>query len=82
MSEKYLIPPAEAVLPDGNISMLGVGSTENLFGVERLTDLSDIDYSALNNPQVGMIYLLGYRPTPGSDKKFAFFPVKDPAANQ
>lgn len=52
MTEKYLIPPKEAVLPDGNISLLGVEATENLFGVERLTDLSDIDYSALKNPQV------------------------------
>lgn len=80
MTEKYLIPPKESVLPDGSISTVGIGATENFFGVERLTDLSDIDYSALNNPQVGMIYLLGYRPTTDSDKKFAFYPVKDPSA--
>jgi hypothetical protein len=44
-----------------------------------LTDLKDIDYSALKNPKLGYIYFLGYRPQVGTDKKFAFFPVKDPA---
>lgn len=76
---EYKLPPKEAVLPNGRVSAIWVEETENIFGIERLTDLKDIDYSALKNPKLGYIYFLGYRPQVGTDKKFAFFPVRDPA---
>lgn len=79
MQKKYILPPKESVLPNGRISPVGIEETENMFGIEKLTDLRDIDYSALRNPEIGYIYFLGYRPQVGNEKKFAFFPVRDPA---
>jgi len=75
-TNKYILPPKEAVMPDGSIALWGIDETEGLWGVEKLTDLSDIDYSPLKNPKPGYIYLLGYNPN--KDKKFTFFPVKKP----
>lgn len=75
-TNKYILPPKEAVMPDGSVLLWWIDQTEGLWGVEKLTDLSDIDYSPLKNPKPGYIYLLGY--LPNADKKFTFFPVKDP----
>lgn len=76
MANKYVLPPRDSVLPDGSISLGGVDSTEPLWGVEKMTDLNDIDFSPLNNPKEGYVYLLWYRPN--REKKFTFFPMKDP----
>jgi len=75
-TNKYIIPPKENVMPDGSVILWWVDETEGLCGVERLTDLSDIDYTPLKNPKLGYIYLLGY--SPNKEKKFTFFPIKDP----
>jgi len=77
-TNKYILPPEEAVMPDGSIALWGIDQTEGLWGVEKLTDLSDIDYSPLKNPKPGYIYLLWYNPN--SEKKFTFFPVKKPGS--
>lgn len=76
MAERYYYPPKDAVLPDGSIALGGIESTEPLWWVERLTDLNDIDYTPLNNPKTWYIYILWYQPN--KDKKFTFFPIKDP----
>lgn len=76
----YIIPPKENVMPDWSVVLWSVSETEPLWGVEKLTDLSDIDYSPLKNPRPGYIYLLGYKPN--AEKKFSFFAVKDPSSNK
>lgn len=73
----YLLPPEDAVAPDGSILLWGVEETEALWGTEYLTDLKDIDFTPLKNPKVWTIYLLCYKPNAG--KKFSFMPVKDPS---
>lgn len=73
-TNKYILPPKEAVMPDWSVMLWGIDQTEGLWGVEKLTDLSDIDYSPLKNPNPDYIYLLGY--APNSEKKFTFFPIK------
>ncbi len=75
-TNKYILPPKEAVMPDWSIALWALDETEGLWGVEKLTDLSDIDYTPLKNPKLGYIYLLWYQPN--KDKKFTFFPIKDP----
>lgn len=73
---KYILPPKDSVMPDGSIALWSIDSTEGLWGVEKLTDLQDIDYTPLKNPKLGYIYILGYQPN--QEKKFTFFPIKDP----
>ena len=75
-TNKYILPPEENVMPDGSLILWSVDPTEGLWGVEKLTDLSDIDYTPLKNPRPGYFYLLGYKPN--ADKKFTFFAIKDP----
>jgi len=72
----YIMPPRENVLPDGSVAFGSIEWTDNIFGVEKLTDLSDIDYTPLKTPKVWYIYLLAY--IPNADKKFTFVPIKDP----
>lgn len=71
----YVLPPKDSVWPDWSI-IFWVEQTDNMWGVEKLTDLRDIDYSPLKNPKVWYIYLLWYQPN--QDKKFTFFPIRDP----
>lgn len=73
----YILPPKEAVLPDGSIALWGIDETDGMWGTEYLTDLKDIDFTPLKNPKPGSIYIFWYRPN--ADKKFTFFPVKDPS---
>lgn len=74
---KFIIPNKDQVLADGSIRLWGIDQTEPLWGVEKLTDLSDIDYSPLKEPKEGYIYVLGYKPN--KEKRFSFFPIKDPS---
>lgn len=74
-NKKYFLPPENIVTKDGSI-LLGVEETDNPRGVEKLTDLDDIDFSPLKEPKVWYIYILWY--VPNKEKKFTFIPIKDP----
>ena len=71
----YYLPPKEIVTKDWSI-LLWVDQTENLWGVEKMTDLTDIDFSPLKEPKIWYIYILWY--VPNKEKRFTFIPIKDP----
>lgn len=50
-NKKYFLPPESIVTKDGSI-LLGVEETDNPWGVEKMTDLDDIDFSPLKEPKV------------------------------
>jgi hypothetical protein len=50
-NKKYFLPPENIVTKDGSI-LLGVEETDNPWGVEKMTDLDDIDFSPLKEPKV------------------------------
>ena len=74
-NKKYFLPPENIVTKDGSI-LLGVEETDNPWGVEKMTDLDDIDFSPLKEPKVWYIYILWY--VPNKENKFTFIPIKDP----